>query len=329
MVLTVTSYGLALKKAGDCIEAVSKEGSSRRVPISQVEELVVAAPCSISSEVISLCIKHRVPLTYVDRRGRPLWYTEAFEQGSTPLLHRRQLQLAEEPAGSVLATTLLGRKLQARVELLLRLAANRRDERGEALRASAAKVEEIQAKIAGLPPAPICSLRESLQGYEGTAGRVYFAALAAILPAEAAFAGRERGPEAGPFNQLLNYGYGVLYRELLHLCYRVRLNPYLGVMHTDSYNSPTLTYDLIEPFRVAVEETVCKLFTKHQVRVDSHFTVGKKGLTLSSSGRKLLLEKLDARLRKGYRREMEALVRGLAKGLAAWKEQEVEECTGW
>lgn len=320
MVLTVTSYGLRLKRAGDCILAVEKGGTERRIPISQVEELVLAAPCSLSSDVIALCMKNKVPVTGLGDYGNPVWYTEAFEGGGAPLLHRKQLRLAESPDSSVLVKTLLTKKLEARVAFLRRLAGNRRDERGDALRKSGEKAETFIAKINALPRLPIDRLRETLQGYEGTAGKIYFAALADILPAEAAFTGRDRGPAAGPFNHLLNYGYGILYRELLQLCFSARLDPYIGVMHTDAYNKPTLTYDLIEPFRASVEETVCKLFTKRQVNVGVHFCSAQGGLTLSPEGKKLLTENICGGKKQGYRTEMEKLVRGLAKGLEEWKE---------
>lgn len=80
-------------------------------------------------------------------------------------------------------------------------------------------------------------------GYEGAAGQVYFSALSALLPAEAGSRGRERGGNAGAFNQMLNYGYEMLYQELLSLCGKARLDPYIGVMHTDGWNRPTLVYD--------------------------------------------------------------------------------------
>ena len=54
-------------------------------------------------------------------------------------------------------------------------------------------------------------------------------------------------------NQMLNYGYAVL----AALCHRSLLihglTPLLGVKHTTRYHADPLVYDLMEPFRPAVD----------------------------------------------------------------------------
>jgi CRISPR-associated protein Cas1 len=63
---------------------------------------------------------------------------------------------------------------------------------------------------------------------------------------------RDRKEETPP-NQMLNYGYAVL----ASLCHRSLLihglSPQLGVKHTTRYHSDPLVYDLMEPFRPAVD----------------------------------------------------------------------------
>jgi CRISPR-associated protein Cas1 len=59
--------------------------------------------------------------------------------------------------------------------------------------------------------------------------------------------------EASPPNEMLNYGYAVL----AALCHRSLLthglSPLLGVKHTTRYHTDPLVYDLMEPFRPAVD----------------------------------------------------------------------------
>ncbi len=41
----------------------------------------------------------------------------------------------------------------------------------------------------------------------------------------------------------------MLYTVVEAAIFSVGLDPYLGIWHADQYNKPTLSYDLIEPFR--------------------------------------------------------------------------------
>jgi len=186
------------------------------------------------------------------------------------------------------------------------------------LRQQSEKITVLSKQIAAIPRGTIHECRQTLLGYEGTAGRIYFSTLSMLLPPEAEFKKRSRGRGAGAFNQMLNYGYGVLYRKGLNLCAKARLAPYIGVMHTDNYNRPTLVYDLVEPFRADVEQAVFFLFSKRKVHSESHFETSEQGFMLSKEGKQLLVGALYHVWRDSHSLNVEQLVSGLAKGLADW-----------
>lgn len=319
MIVAVTNYGTRLNKRNGLLEITEKTGDVRSMPFQNVNEIILSVPCSLTSEVISSCTQRGISISMTDLRGTPLWRVEPFQGGSVPLLRRKQLLLSQFPESGTLIQALLGRKLAGQAGMLRKLAANRRDERGRRLREESGRIKGICDKISALPRQPIANMRQTLLGYEGTAGRVYFAALSALLPDEAEFRGRERGGTAGAFNQMLNYGYGILYRELLSLCGRARLDPYIGVMHTDGWNRPTLVYDLIEPFRIDVEQAVFFLFSRKRVHAEIHFEKTEQGHILSKEGKQLLMEAVHRACGGGYKNDMEHLVAGFAKGLTEWK----------
>lgn len=315
MILSINRYGTSLRKKDGCIEIENGE-TCRQFPPKQVDALILSVPCSLTSEVISLCAEHDISIMMSDCFGTPVWRTETVAGGSVPLLRRRQLLLNERREGTELTRTLLIGKLDARIALLRNLASNRRNECGSRLRAAAARIFAYRQQMEQFPHEPIQTLRPEFLGCEGSAGRIYFSALREILPPEADFSERARGAKAGAFNQMLNYGYGVLYQEMFRLCTQTRLDPYIGVMHTDQYNRPALVYDLVEPFRADVEACVIKLFTRRRIRVSEHFQSADTGLCLSGAGKQLLLDTLYQK-RKGANR-MARLVNGLKSGLLQW-----------
>jgi CRISPR-associated protein Cas1 len=95
-----------------------------------------------------------------------------------------------------------------------------------------------------------------LRGHEGQAAKLYFAALAALLPPPWQFDGRNRHPPRDPFNALLSYGYAVLFQNVLTLLVRRGLNPCVGVLHALRDGHAALASDLMEEFRALVVDTV-------------------------------------------------------------------------
>jgi CRISPR-associated protein Cas1 len=132
-------------------------------------------------------------------------------------------------------------------------------------------------------------------GLEGMAARSYFEALSAIMPEKYRFAGRSRNPAKDEFNALLNYGYGVLYSLMEKGCIIAGLDPYLGFLHSDSYNKLSLVFDIIEMFRIYVDETVVYLFSRRMVK-DEFFEPLEQGLGLSKDGKAALIEALNKTL---------------------------------
>ncbi|MDQ3275465.1 MAG: CRISPR-associated endonuclease Cas1 [Actinomycetota bacterium] len=91
----------------------------------------------------------------------------------------------------------------------------------------------------------------TLLGIEGTAARLYFAALPSMLAEQAApfgaeFSqlGRNRRPPLDPLNALLSFCYSMLTKDLVAVTLGVGLDPYLGVYHRSRYGRPALC-----PFR--------------------------------------------------------------------------------
>jgi hypothetical protein len=73
---------------------------------------------------------------------------------------------------------------------------------------------------------------------------------------------------ADPVNALLNYGYALGEAEARLAALAVRLDPTLGVIHTDQKARDSLALDLLEPLRPVVEDHVLRLLGARTFRVD-------------------------------------------------------------
>lgn len=104
-------------------------------------------------------------------------------------------------------------------------------------------------------------------------------------------------------NALLNYGYTVLAGEITKQIVGIGLDPYYSFYHKNHESFPSLTYDLIEPFRWLVEKTVYRLGNaknkKLQIQKKHYYKHDKSGMVLLDTELvKKFLEMLEVDFRK-------------------------------
>ncbi|MBI3605632.1 MAG: CRISPR-associated endonuclease Cas1 [Nitrospirae bacterium] len=297
MQLVINSFGSYLRKQGEGF-VVKNDEKVFEVSARKVESILITTSAYLSTDAIKLASDHNIDVVFLDEFGNPygrVWHSKL---GSTVLIRRRQLEIANQEEGLTLAKEWVSEKLTNQIELLKRLA-NSRPEKEEQLKVHFQRLEENKAKLDDLS-GTIDEKRGTMMGLEGSAGRTYFESLSFIMPDRYKFDGRSRQPAKDEFNCLLNYGYGVLYSMVEKGCIIAGLDPYVGFIHTDNYNKKSLVFDLIEMFRILADQTVVYLFSGRKVKQE-HFDEVKGGLTLNKEGRAALLEALNETFEKTVR----------------------------
>jgi CRISPR-associated protein Cas1 len=238
-------------------------------------------------------VENNIDIVFLDHFGDPygrVWHSKL---GSTTLIRRRQLEVAELKKGFELARGWIEIKINNQIEHLKDLKKNRPEQRAE-LDGYILNIENMKAQLLTLD-GTLEKKRGSIMGIEGMASRYYFDALSSIMPEKWKFEGRSRNPAVDGFNCLLNYGYGVLYSMVEKACIISGLDPYVGFIHTDNYNKKSLVFDLIEMYRTHVDRTVVNLFSKRQVK-EEYFDSIPNGLSLNKDGKAMLIQSLNETL---------------------------------
>jgi len=287
--LVINSFGAYLRKDGNCF-VVKREERSFEVAVGKVSSILITTAASITTDAIKLALDNNIDIVFLDSYGNPygrVWHPKL---GSTTLIRRRQLEIYDTAEGLNLAKEWGIKKLDNQIDLLTRLKKTREEKREEldGLISEIEKSREQMKRLRGT----IEARRQDMLGLEGNAARTYFEAISSIMPEKYRFCGRSRNPARDEFNALLNYGYGVLYSMVEKGCIIAGLEPYLGFLHSDSYNKKSLVFDLIELFRIYVDETVVYLFSRRMVR-DEFFEPLEQGIGLSKDGKAALIEALN------------------------------------
>lgn len=315
MQLIINTYGSYLQKNGDCFR-VKKAGNPAsgeddqvfEVSVKKVDSIMITTAAYITTDAIKLAMDNNIDIIFLDDFGDPFGRVWHSKLGSTTLIRRRQLEIADTTEGVKLALEWVNKKFDNQINLLTRLRESRSNKSAE-ITEYMNKLRNCQKSLDSLVPQDsnpigIEDIRGSIMGIEGSGGRIYFEAVSFIMPDRYKFAGRSRNPARDEFNTLLNYAYGILYSKVEKACIIAGLDPYVGIIHTDHYNKKSLVFDLIENFRIWADETVIKLFAGRDVKQE-HFDKLQNGFTLNKEGKTVLISAfntfLDESIRYGGR----------------------------
>lgn len=290
MKIVINEFGTKISVKEDTL-LITNKNKKETIPLNCISEIVISNACLLSSDLLYKCINNNIYFSFIDKYGNPYLYIENLNNACSPILKRKQLLLNKCELGVKIIKNTVLQKLKNRQLHLNEIAKNRDNDKRQDIKNSIKNIQRYIELLEKLDSNKVSDIREIVQSYEGNAGRVYFKQISNLLKSKYKFEGRSFNPSKDFYNCMLNYSYGVMYGKINEYCILARLDSYIGIMHSDIYNKPTLTYDLIEPYRYYCEKTVFKLFSKSMVK-DNMFSVIQNGYYLNEDGKKLLLTEL-------------------------------------
>ncbi|RXE57798.1 CRISPR-associated endonuclease Cas1 [Acetivibrio mesophilus] len=296
MKLILNTPGLYLCKRGECFQ-IQSENEKREIAAAKVDQIMITTHAALTTDAIELALEYNIDIIFLKSSGQPMGRVWHSKLGSISTIRRKQLFLQDSPFGLRLVKEWIIEKMDNQIRLLKKLEVNRRDEEKRAIIKDALqRIENQKYNIMSIKKdETVNNVRNTLLGYEGTAGRAYFEALGKLMPEKYAFEVRSRNPAKDPFNCMLNYAYGVSYSSVEKGCIIAGLDPYIGIMHTDNYNKKALVYDMVEMYRGYMDEIVFRLFSTKKVQ-DDFFDMVEDAYYLNKEGKQLLISEYNKEL---------------------------------
>jgi CRISPR-associated protein Cas1 len=296
MKLILNNNGLYLCKRGECFQ-IQSDNEKKEIAAVKVDQIMITTHAALTTDAIELALENNIDIIFLKGTGQPMGRVWHSKLGSISTIRRKQLFLQENPFGLFLVKEWLVEKMENQIRVLNKLSVNRRDEERRAMiKESVQKIEKQKENVMSIKRDEVINnVRNSLLGYEGTAGRVYFEILGKLITKKYAFESRSRNPAMDPFNCMLNYAYGILYSSVEKACIIAGLDPYIGIMHTDNYNKKALVYDMVEMYRGYMDEIVFRLFSSKKVE-DDFFDRIEDGYYLNKQGKQLLIGEYNKEL---------------------------------
>lgn len=260
----LTGFGLYLGKKSERLTVRPRGGSVIwQFPFFRLQEVVIASRgISISSDVIEAMCERGIRICFLKGghgSGEPFAMLQSPSLGATIRTRREQIVALGDGRGVELSRSIIEGKIRNQRSVLLYFAKYLKEknrERYESVRKVAESLKALARKAAVIEGSCIDDCRGSLSGVEGTAGRLYWEAVAELVRDRATFLGRERRGATDEINSMLNYGYGILYAQVWGAIVNAGLDPFAGYMHVDRPGKPSLVLDLVEEFRQPVVDRV-------------------------------------------------------------------------
>jgi len=294
MQLFIDSYGAFLHVKDGMFEVkIFNNGKEikKKISAAKISSILLSKGTSLSYDAVYLALMNNIDILFLEFEGTPIGRVWHSKLGSTTKIRKHQLISSLNEIGVKFVKEWIAKKIENQIEFLKKLKKHRTsqskyfDEVIDKLRISKNNIEHQNAKV-------INDVSDSIRGFEGTAGRLYFEIIGKILPEQYQFNGRSSRPARDPFNAFLNYGYGVLYSKIEKALIIAGIDPYLGFLHRDDYNQKSMVFDFIEPYRIYVDEVVFKLFSAKKVN-KSHAEKITNGFSLNKEGKILLMQSLN------------------------------------
>lgn len=214
----------------------------KRIFLDEIAVLVIENPAiSMTGCLLEALVEHKVKVLFCDGKHNPMAeLTPLHDNYSSSLVIRRQISWREETKGLVWQN-IIRAKISLQADLLQQTG----------------HIDEEKQLRSYLPDV----VPEDASNREGFAAKVYFNAL---------FGMDFKRREDDPINAALNYGYAVLLsivnREITAAGYLTQL----GVFHENQFNPFNLSCDLMEPFRILIDQYVLSRLPKELTGKEKH-----------------------------------------------------------
>lgn len=286
--LFVQTQGAYLKKDGQAVVVRIEDKTALRVPLHQLDGVVMFGRVSASPFLMGACAEAGVSLSMLTERGRFLAAVQGYSPGNV-LLRREQYRRADDLDASLyLARPIVAAKIANLRTVLLRAA--REQKNPDAVARATAQSQRMSDDARQAMNAPNLDV---LRGIEGDSSASYFQAFDTLLSTQRdafAFTQRSRRPPLDPINALLSFLYTLLAHDYRSACEAAGLDAAVGFLHRDRPGRPSLALDLMEAMRpVLADRLAASLINRQQVKAAGFKTLETGAVVMNDATRKAVI----------------------------------------
>lgn len=264
------------------------------IPFIKLDGVVVLGRSTVSPAVVSELMNRHIPLSFIDEQGHYLGQLQP-EMSGNIFVRKAQWQAAGiTPQSLHVVQGFVRGKLKNYRQILTR----HQRKYDVDFSTDITRLENIIAAI------DYTDNIDSLRGLEGAGSAVYFGCFNQLIRnSNFEFTKRVRRPPTDPVNSLLSFGYSLLRHDIQAAVNIVGFDPYLGYLHFDRYNRPSLALDLMEEFRPLVVDAMVLSVLNNQLLTPADFVTEplSNAVSLTAEGRKIFLTNYEKKKQSEFK----------------------------
>ncbi|MFX1258922.1 MAG: CRISPR-associated endonuclease Cas1, partial [Promethearchaeota archaeon] len=231
---------------------------SQIVPISRLNSIEIYGSIKISTPLLKLCNKLKIPCYFNTYHGVPIG--QFIPEKPTPSVIRlKQYEtFLNEDKKLHIAKAIVRKASQERVRILKKFIKEKK------LQKKTSKITQYIKKINGIK-----SVSE-LRGIEGNIMKIFFETFSNLL-SNLPFNGRSQRPPKDEGNAILSFGNVILYNSVRAQIYRSALDPLVGFLHEPYENRNSLALDIAEIFRPIIVDNLILQLDHKNILQQNHF----------------------------------------------------------
>jgi CRISPR-associated protein Cas1 len=264
------------------------------VPFIKLDGVVVLGRSTVSPAVVSELMNRHIPLSFIDERGHYLGQLQPQMSGNIFVRKSQWEAAGNTPQAVHVVQGFVRGKLKNYRQILTR----HQRKYDVDLSADVTRLENVIAAIDKTESI------DSLRGLEGAGSAVYFGCFNQLIRnSNFEFTKRVRRPPTDPVNSLLSFGYSLLRHDIQAAVNIVGFDPFLGYLHCDRYNRPSLALDLMEEFRpLVVDAMVLSILNNQLLKPDDFVTEPlSNAVSLTPEGRKIFLTNYEKKKQSEFK----------------------------
>ena len=264
--LIIKQYGTRLSLKGERLIIDDKQ-QIREIPLMDLHTIFVEREqMSITGPLIKKLAEYGISLFFINFKGKIYSQLSSPQHEKHLSVRKAQYKATENALGCTIAHQIINSKIESQwvhIKQIKRIR-NLTDEQQDVITESVNKLKQHLETSRAINICDLNLLRPKLLNIEAQAARQYWKALQQVIPKHLDFTHRAKQDAEDPVNQMLNYGYSILFGLVNRYASEVGLDTACGFIHADHDHRDSLVCDLMELLRIRfVDRIMLKLILRY------------------------------------------------------------------
>ncbi|KKN25183.1 hypothetical protein LCGC14_0887430 [marine sediment metagenome] len=258
------------------------------IPISQLDSIETYGSIKLSTPLLKLCNKLKIPCYFNTYYGRPIGKFIPENSGPSIIRLKQYETFLNNENKLNIAKAIVIKATENRIGIISKY------DKDHKLKSKVSKIIEYTRKISNVK-----SVAE-LRGFEGNIMKKYFDSFSILLN-QLPFRGRSQRPPKDEGNAILSYGNVLLYNKVRSEVFKTGLDPKIGFLHEPHENRDSLSLDISEIFRPIIVDNLIILLDHKKNLLTSHFDKDEIKCYLNQQGKRIWLKQFKEILHSSIR----------------------------